>query len=281
MSFQDSSKDIKRLIGYFLDDKDILNYSVINKDQYNNICNEEFFHNILLSRYPNTLKYKNTNFKKYFLWVINYVYLLHREYGFDYKKYGEGSPKRQYKIFKKLNHKKDMNELLDLASKTGELSLVKFAAENGANIDGYDGWALQMATRNGHLEIVKYLVEHGADIHKYQGLALRLASQNGHLAIVKYLMEHGANIYERNDEALRWASEKGHLEVVKYLVEHGANIHACDDIALRYAIHNGYLEVVKYLVDHGADIHVDRDEALRWARQKRRLEIVKYLSRLP
>src|SRR5579883_2489026 len=125
MNFQNCSKDIKKLIGNFLDDKDIFNYSVINKDQYSYICNEGFFHNILLYRYPDTLKYRNTNFKKWFLSVINYVDWLKQIYGFDYRKYNQGDPKEQFNIFGKLKDKENRNQLLILASERKELPLIK------------------------------------------------------------------------------------------------------------------------------------------------------------
>src|SRR5579883_217110 len=105
MNFIQSSRDVKRLIANFLDDRDIINYCIVNS---NDVCNEQFFENILKSRYPDTLKYRNISFRKWYLSVINYVDLLNREYGFDYKKYGEGNPKDQYKIFKETKDEKDI-----------------------------------------------------------------------------------------------------------------------------------------------------------------------------
>ena len=284
MNFQQYSqfpKDIKRSIAHFLDDRDILNYCLVNKEQHSKVCNEQFFHNVLLARYPDTLKYRNTSFKKWYLSVINYVDLLNREYGFDYRKYNQGNPQRQYKIFGKLKDKKDMNELLILSCKKGELALVKFALDNGADISIEDDEPLQYASRDGHLEIVKYLVEHGADIHANGDSALRLASHYGYLEIVKYLVENGAKIHAVDDDALRYASHNGHLEVVKYLVEHGANVHAFDDAALRWSSRAGHLEIVKYLVEHGADIHIEDDEALHVARYNKHWDVVNYLESLP
>src|SRR5581483_1237177 len=139
MNFQKSSKDIRRLIANFLDDKDIINYYRINKEHYTNICNEEFFSNLLLKRYPSalhsSLKYESEDrfshrerkfkyqsedrfshrerkFKNLYLLVVHYVDLLNNKYKFDYKKYNMGNPKQQYEIFEELYDKKDMNELL-------------------------------------------------------------------------------------------------------------------------------------------------------------------------
>src|SRR5579885_829309 len=106
MSFSQSSKDIKRLISKFLDDRDIIDYCMIDKEQHGNVCNEQFFENVLKSRYPDTLKYRNTTFKKWYLEVINYVDLLKTKYNYNYN--GIGNPIPQYAIFEKLIHKNNM-----------------------------------------------------------------------------------------------------------------------------------------------------------------------------
>ena len=74
------------------------------------------------------------------------------------------------------------------------------------------------ATEKGDLELIKYLVEQGADIHAKNDCALRLASYSGNIEIVKYLVEQGAEIHAKNNNALRWASENNHLNVVKYFL---------------------------------------------------------------
>src|SRR5579883_2198755 len=133
MSFQGFSKDIKRYIANFLDDIDILSFCQINKEQNRDVCNEIFFKNLLLKRYPYTLNYlakqenrvfdgtntlnyihenrssdssddlnyihsqnESITFKKCYLLVVHYVDLLAREYSFDYRKYNLGDPKHQY-----------------------------------------------------------------------------------------------------------------------------------------------------------------------------------------
>jgi hypothetical protein len=216
MNFQKSSKDIKHFIGKFLDDRDILNYCMIDNNQHGNVCNEDFFYNVLLSRYPDTLKYRNTSFKKWYLSVIHYVDLLKRKYNFNYRQYNHGNPREQYKIFEELKNEKNPTLLLRPAATQGDLALVKFAVENGGDIHANEG-ALQWASENGHLDIVEYLVDKKANIHAWDEAALQFASLNGHLEIVKYLVEHGANIHAYDDIALRWARKNKHWDVVKYL----------------------------------------------------------------
>ena len=74
------------------------------------------------------------------------------------------------------------------------------------------------AATNGNLKIIKYLVEQGADIHADNDYALRLASSYGKLEIIKYLVEKGSNIYMNNNSALRRASQSNQLEIIQYFL---------------------------------------------------------------
>ena len=50
-----------------------------------------------------------------------------------------------------------------------------------------------MACTRGNLDIIKYLVEHGANIDAKDGDAIIRASINNYLDIVKYLVSCGCN----------------------------------------------------------------------------------------
>jgi ankyrin repeat protein len=99
---------------------------------------------------------------------------------------------------------------------------------------------------NGDLEMVKFLVEHGADVNCDDGLPLMCSAEYGHLDIVKFLIEHGADIYiDKNNDigisALQMSASHGHLEVVKFLVASGANIHTLNISDIKH------LEVVEFI----------------------------------
>lgn len=142
--------------------------------------------------------------------------------------------------------KKHALELLEEDDYEGLVILVEVLKETDFEIKDKNE-ALFWFSRRGNLEVLKYLVENGADIHAAKDSALSSAAFNGHLEIVKYLVEHGADIHSEHNRALRWAAERGYLEIVNYLVEHGANIHAKNDYALRKAEKYGHTEVVEYL----------------------------------
>ena len=92
--------------------------------------------------------------------------------------------------------------------------------------------ALHVASRKGNLQIVQYLLEKGANIEaKVQGFnagrtPLGLACEKGNLQIVQYLLEKGANIEAKDKDQktpLHVASLYGRTDVVKYLVSKRAH----------------------------------------------------------
>lgn len=97
----------------------------------------------------------------------------------------------------------------------------------GANINTRDfrgGWTpLHYAVSLGNLELVEFLVEHGANINAkdINGVTpLHIAAKNGHFSIVKFLVKHGAlidvvDIYGKTP--IDYAREGGHKSIVKYL----------------------------------------------------------------
>jgi ankyrin repeat protein len=181
----------------------------------------------------------------------------------------------------------DITIVLERSSATGNLSMVKYLVENGANIHACCDYALRYSSKNGHLPVVKYLIEKGADVHAFCGEALLWAAESGHLSIVKHLIEKGADI-NSFCEALLYAAENGHLSVVEFLVEKGADIHNYyengaddgNDLALPRASGNGHLSVVKFLVEKGVDFHTNNDFALRTASIRGHNEVVNYLKSL-
>jgi ankyrin repeat protein len=73
------------------------------------------------------------------------------------------------------------------------------------------------AVTSGDLDLVKYLIDKGADINTNDNQALRWTSRCGHLELVKYLVSKGANIHAIDNLDIKWASQEGHLDVVRYL----------------------------------------------------------------
>ena len=94
---------------------------------------------------------------------------------------------------------------------------------------------LHVASRNGNLEMVKALIENGADVNSRdssQNTPLHLACDNGNLEMVMVLLEKGATIDAINideDTPLHFACLNGHTDLAMALIKKGADIYATDN----------------------------------------------------
>ncbi|QGR53608.1 ankyrin repeat-containing protein [Moumouvirus maliensis] len=182
-------------------------------------------------------------------------------------------------------------------------------------------YALMHSSLSGNLEMIQFLIDRGANIHANNDIAVRNASLKGHLEVVKYLVSIGANVHTTENYAIRWAAREGHFEVVKYLLECGVDICAYNYYALQCIIDYGHPQIVEYisglenygeiynkfksepvnikyygknrelkslityadldqiinLIDNGAYIHADDDYILRHTAREGRLSVLKYL----
>ena len=247
-------KDLEYLLLNKLSHQDLLTMYSINKS-YNNLCNDNYFHYRLLNLYPETIHYKdyvsneinenNENeinkrtrtWKNHYLNIVKYIDLLKRNYRYIYRA-EDKSPELLYLVRQIVPsfYSYNKNIALRWASETGNLALVKYLVENGANIHDEDDFAFLMACGYGHLKTVKYLNEQGANMHVKNGRSLINASRSGHLAVVKYLIRCGLDIHSEDDASLILATLNNHLSVVKYLIDNGCNINAENNLLLIKAI---------------------------------------------
>lgn len=75
-----------------------------------------------------------------------------------------------------------LNERLEL----DDPHTFRYLSELGVNIHAR-GDALRYSVMNGNLNVVRYLVENGADIHKCKDLAFRQALESGNVDVYEYL----------------------------------------------------------------------------------------------
>ncbi len=261
-SFLTGNKDVDRTILQKLSDRELLIACQSNTYAQENVCDETFFRNLVFDRYPETIKYKDyvktRDWKNFYLSIVYYVDKLNIDYELNY-----------FQERNELKNKDLSPELEYLSRKIYNSPYKKIQIEN----------RLIWASEIGNLPVVKYLTERGANIHDLDDYALRQASINGHLPVVKYLVEHNANINAKvntMDDALTRAIRYGHLPVVEYLTENGADIHT-DNRALRTAVVFGHLSIVKYLKDKGVDIHGYDNEALQFAISYKHNDIKNYI----
>ena len=132
-------KDVDREILKHLDDDELLKICSVNRKTWNEVCDDNFLRRRLLSKYPEIEKYKKENetWKQFFLSVIYYISKMKDEKKFNYT---EGDFKKQYNLLKKYND----NLLLIYSSREGELSLVKFAIQQGAVLQALENYPFSM-----------------------------------------------------------------------------------------------------------------------------------------
>jgi len=157
----------------------------------------------------------------------------------------------------------DFSKEIRSAIRRGDISHVSALLDSYPDkinmITPFGTW-LHVASRVGNLNIVKRLVELGADINKaagtYEAGPLITAISGGYIEIVKYFLLLGAMIdfSEPFRNPIFVAIYDGRLDIVKLLVEHGVdtkvkytgeNMKDMDAIAL--ARGRGQLEIAEFL----------------------------------
>ncbi|AAV51153.1 putative ankyrin repeat protein [Acanthamoeba castellanii mimivirus] len=159
-----------------------------------------------------------------------------------------------------------------IAAQKGNLEIVKFLVESGANVKSQDNCAVRLASEFGHLDVVEYLYKSGANVKADGNYAITWACKNGHLPVIEFLTSVGADIKAAQNLPIKMAAIGGHLNVIKYLVDRGANISTDNDYVFNIACRNGHTDLAEYAVSLGADIFSDGcygiDHAIRYNHYK-------------
>lgn len=161
---------------------------------------------------------------------------------------------------------------------------------------------LQRVAARGNVSLIKFLLESGAEVDARKDTevaAVFRAAENGHVAATKLLLgwkaEDGKNAArDRTAAKDRWgrtvifpAAERGYIEVLKLLLAEGANVNAVDKKNRTVLLHLAAEKLFKWnedivllLLSHGADVEVkDSDEktSLIWAAATGKGKMVKLL----
>ena len=115
-----------------LDDKDLFSACLTSKYE-NKLCNETFFYNRFLTRYPKTMKFKpeNLSWRKYYLNTISYIDKLNKKFNFKYIDTSLFSPEDYY--YRNENIAKYFDEIANYEYE-GRIPLLERAYHEFANI---------------------------------------------------------------------------------------------------------------------------------------------------
>jgi len=167
---------------------------------------------------------------------------------------------------------------LSLACVRGDLAIVEYLIEKGANINErcsvtrdeteYTYSPLYAACQKGHLPVVKLLLGKGARLEVNNVASpLHVAAAGGHTEVVEELLRRNRRLVNvksgrgqmtalhRVVSSYEVESEK-RISTVRVLLRYGADVNA-KDIGNRTPLHMGYkkLDMKKILVENGADVN--------------------------
>jgi len=158
------------------------------------------------------------------------------------------------------------------AARQGLVEEVKRFYSTGVGIDARAKGGvtpLHEAAKAGQLDVIKWLLDSGANINARTDVqpgdpgaesALYLAVCARKTESVKLLLERGANPNLKSSDgssALAEAASNGDLELVKILIEHRAKVNPGGDIGPLYsALLTRHLEIAKFLVVSGALVNI-------------------------
>ena len=180
---------------------------------------------------------------------------------------------------------KNRHTPLMIAAQTGQMKLVTFLIEHGANLDRRDKddqTALHYAVCGSDVscKILSYLIENGAEVNAFarrDNTPLMLACKYGHLNAVSSLIEHGAKVNLQDaigNTAVHYAlsCSNGSPEVLSRLMRDRAAVNsACtryNSTPLMIACQYGHMNAVTFLIEHGANMDLqdqDGNTALHYA----------------
>ena len=163
------------------------------------------------------------------------------------------------------------------ALKSRNFDRAKKLLESGANPSPTCGFnfrcqPLATAAKNGDLEVMKFLIDNGADIdgfNSYDGVALVFALESQQIEAAKLLINSGANVNIPNAFGFSpfvGAPALGDMELLALMIENGAHINENyyvyvgdpepgekGPLPLEVAIRHGQPDAVSFLLDSGAD----------------------------
>ncbi len=144
------------------------------------------------------------------------------------------------------------------AVKNGHLEFVKYLVSKGANVRDL-GFPLYMATRYGQLNIVKYLVEDCEANVSGVKFALYMATRYGHLNIVKYL-----SVMIKRKEVVNISKNKNELDEccicldkkMKNIKFESCTHQCCEDCFMKMKARNLKCHLCRRKITSHQEIHI-------------------------
>lgn len=157
---------------------------------------------------------------------------------------------------------------LHIAAIKGNIAAAKYLLEQGATVDAEIGdriTAFWLAATDGSMSMMRFLASHGSDIDRVDNFGSSLLhhfSLVKEKKIVQCLLDLGADIHARErgrdlDTALGKAALVGEADICHMLIEKGSDVNHQNRFGwtpLHMAAKEGHGQTVRYLLDNGADV---------------------------
>ncbi|AVP87204.1 hypothetical protein phytr_2470 [Candidatus Phycorickettsia trachydisci] len=138
---------------------------------------------------------------------------------------------------------------LEVAAQKGQLHVVKFLIEQGAELKDGGSVVLYEALKGGNIDVIKFLVELKARISREEIIqALCKAAEGGKLDVIKFLIDQGAYICKDEVRSFAYQTYDGVKLNIVSLISDSKN-------PLHRAAQEGQLEVIEFLLSQGVDVN--------------------------
>ncbi len=203
-------KDADReILSKLEEDTDLLNACSVNKYAWK-LCDDIFFRNRLIRKYPDAVKYnKSGKWKEYYLRTIFYISKLLEKYNFVYK---TGNPKIYYDILFKTQH---VHIQLEEAAENNYLDLVNFLLSMQPAFMRYlyIQYIIGGATLNNNIDMIQHFLKE-ADVNALDQGLIRAVQKNNY-NLVNLFVEKGANAFEVAIKIAEIANDRKMIDYLK------------------------------------------------------------------
>ncbi|UFX99895.1 ankyrin repeat protein [Megavirus baoshan] len=162
-----------------------------------------------------------------------------------------------------LNHGPDItsnNECIKVLAHTypinNQIDYFQQLLNIGLDIHIDNDYPLVLATNRGNLPLIKFLVDNGADITTHDNICIKISVDFIHPDVFDYLLQSGSDIHCDNNYPLRRAVYLEKIHIVRKLLESGANIYCLEMNDLVRIVKFKNYHLIKILIDYGADFSI-------------------------
>ncbi|AVG45906.1 ankyrin repeat protein [Acanthamoeba polyphaga mimivirus] len=162
-----------------------------------------------------------------------------------------------------LNHGPDItfnNECIKVLADTylsnNQIDCFQQLLNIGLDIHVDNDFPLVLATHRGNLPLIKFFVDNGADIATHDNICIKISIDSMDTNIFNYLLQSGSDIHCDRNYPLRRAVYLQKIYIIKKLLESGADISYLEMKDLVRIVQNKNYDLIKLLIDYGVDFSI-------------------------